>query len=187
VIHCDVPSAAEVRPSREAAYFQVTNGRCSRTASSQASLPRALGFEDAGLDLEPRQVTLLGGVGDGVDDAGDPGVDQRLGAGAGAALRVAGFEGDDRGRAARLATGGAEGGYFGVVLRVVGVKALTDRLAGRREQDAADGRVGCGTAERAVRERDGTAHRRDLVLVRHRLSLRARTQPIERRSVGRAT
>ena len=80
------------------------SGRPRRTEVSQAVVARlGLGAPAARLDLDAGRAQGVGAavagrvrVGDRVDDAGDPGLDQRLGAGAGAAGVVAGFEGDVR-------------------------------------------------------------------------------------------
>ena len=135
-----VPSAAAVRPSRVAAYFQVTCGRPSRTEVSQAALTasassarRPCSTCDAG---RAQGVGAAGGLGvrvaDGVEDAGDAGLDERLGAGAGAAGVVAGFEGDVRGAAAGPLACGFEGVDLGVRAAGPLVEALADDRARRR-------------------------------------------------------
>ena len=105
-----VPSAAATRPSSVAANFQMTNGPVladAGAASARQGAVLGLGLLDAELDVDPGRAQPvgaaageLGRVGDGDDDAGDAGGDQRVGAGAGAAGVRARLEGDDGGAAA---------------------------------------------------------------------------------------
>ncbi len=107
VIHCELRSAAATRPSRVAAYFQVTNGRPVRTACSHGSQrppAAASSAQSPATTSTPACSRTAGaagsfgvGIGDGVDDASDAGGDQRVGARAGAAGVRARFEGDHHG------------------------------------------------------------------------------------------
>ncbi len=134
------------------------------------------GFTDAELRLKARclqgfhAVAGDGGIGiaGGGDDACEPGGDQRLGAGAGAAGVIAGLEGDVGGAAfeavARVLSGFVEGDDFGVVEQVVLVPAFADDLAGAIEDDAADGGVGRGDADAAAGEFEGALHPVDVFI-----------------------
>jgi hypothetical protein len=81
-----VPSAAALRPSSVAAYFQVTNGRPVRRLVSHASSGPAgdLVGQHAGLDVDPAARSTSApppacavGVGAGHHDARDAGLEQR--------------------------------------------------------------------------------------------------------------
>ena len=135
-----VPSGAAMRPSSVEAYFHVTNGRPVRTACSQTLVDR-LGLggqharldDDAGRAQDVRAAAGLGGrVVDGVDDARDARVDDRLGARPGPAGVGAGFEGHDDRAAARAFAGALQGDHLGV--RAAGdlVVAAGDEPARRR-------------------------------------------------------
>jgi hypothetical protein len=112
-----------------------------------------------------------GGVGidGGGDDAGEAGLDERIGAGRRAAGDVAGLEGDV-GRAAANAIGRVllrlfEGDDLRVVEEVVLVPALANDLAGAVENHAADGGVGRGDADAAPREFEGALHPVEVLVV----------------------
>ena len=84
------------------------------------------------------------GIDCGDDAAGDAGGDKRVGAGSGAAVVRAGFEGNVSGCAANVvaASGSVfEGGYFGVVACVVEVCAFAEGFVAACEH-AADGWIG---------------------------------------------
>ena len=104
-----VPSAAALRPSRVVANFQVTNGRpCSigegprpverARLVARAARARPRRRRRAGWPLRPAATGLGSALGE--HDPAYAGLDQRLGARAGAAGVVARLEGDDGGRAA---------------------------------------------------------------------------------------
>src|SRR5699024_6571220 len=100
--------------------------------------------QEAGLDLDaggaqPIRPAALAyaRVRECEDHARDTGVDERLRAGAGAAGVIAGFEGDDRGRALG-AVEVAERVDLGVGGAGAVVPALGERLAGRGEDDGTD-------------------------------------------------
>jgi hypothetical protein len=93
----------------------------------------------------------LGRLGDGDDDAGDPGGEERVGARAGAAGVRAGLQGDDGGAASGPLTGLAEGGDLRVGPAGRRGGALSHRHSRRVEDHRADRRV------RARRPQDGLA------------------------------
>ncbi|CAM5381175.1 hypothetical protein SNARM312S_06099 [Streptomyces narbonensis] len=129
-------------------------------------------------------------VADRVHDPADPGLDQRLGAGAGAAGVVAGFEGDVGGAAAGQDSGLAQGVDLGVRAAGALMEAFADQVSGGVGDDAPDDGVGAGGAETACGELDGASHGGDVGLLGHRvlLPLRARTPgPVDddRERVGR--
>ena len=167
VIHCELRSAAATRPSSVAAYFHVTNGRAVRTACSQGrSAPAAASSAaepgddlDAGLFEDGLPAGSFGvGVGDRVDDPRDAGVDQRLGARAGAAGVRARFEGDHHRRAARRVTGrgrGPRSRRAGRRPRVVAPSPTS--VASGLEHDRADRRVRAGAAAHGLAEHERAA------------------------------
>ena len=89
------------------------------------------------------------GVAAGDDGAGNTGGDERVGAGRGAAMMGAGFEGDVGGGA----TGGiarcAQGVYFGVWFAGILVPAFADGNV-VFDEDAADARIGGGGVEASL-------------------------------------
>ena len=167
VIHMLVPSAAAERPSRVAAYFQMTYGQPRRIEVSQATLPASASLAAyPQVDPDPGGAQRGGaagrdrvGVGHGDDHPGDPGLDERGAAGAGAAGVVAGFQSDDGGAALGPLPGLRQGDDLGVRPAGVRVEALPHDLAVVVEQHAADHRVGAGRAEPARRQLDRTPHR----------------------------
>ncbi|GAA3478019.1 hypothetical protein GCM10018966_025490 [Streptomyces yanii] len=116
-------------------------------------------------------------VGDRVHDTADAGLDQRLGAGAGATGVVTRFEGDVGGAAAGLLACFAQGVDLGVRPAGALVEAFTGRLSFGVEDHASDDRIGAGGAESAGGERDRSAHGGGVGCGVHRvlLPLRART------------
>ena len=150
VIHLLVPSAAAARPSRLEAHFTVTHGRPSRTESSHRSRNASAWSartpettcDPGGAESVGATVHVGSGVVDRVDDPGDPGVEQCHGARSGAPDVVAGFEGDDRRRAAQQCR--IDLGHR-VDLGVRGAGALVpplgEDLTGGREDHCADAGV----------------------------------------------
>jgi hypothetical protein len=80
---------------------------------------------------------------------------------------VAGFQGDDGGAAAGPLPRLPQRADLGVGLRRAVEEALADHGAAGAEDHAADHRPRAGVAAAAGRQRDGVAHRLDLLLVRH--------------------
>lgn len=100
------------------------------------------------------------GVGGADDDAGDAGREDGVGAGRGAAVCAAGFEGDVEGGAFRgmsVAGGVAEGGDFGVGSPGASVPALADDFSAFDEQGA-DAGIGIRASEALGREGKGAPH-----------------------------
>jgi hypothetical protein len=102
------------------------------------------------------------GIDGGGDHAAQARVNQRLGAGAGAAGVVAGLKGNVGGAAAQSLTGvllgDFEGCNFGVIPQVVLVPAFASYLSRAIEENAAHGGVGRGDADAAPRQRQGVPH-----------------------------
>ena len=94
-------------------------------------------------------------------DAGDPGVDQRLGARPGATGVVARLERDDSGRASGGIAGLRQRIDLGVRRAGAAVHAGRDLAAVSSQQDAADARIGQRTPDRAGRV-ERASHRADL-------------------------
>jgi len=108
------------------------------------------------------------GVFGGDDDADDSGGDQRVGAGAGAAMVGAGFEGDvGGGTSGREASRGChfERDDLGMVAVVVEMRAFADDAVLIVDEDAAYLRVGGGKGGRLSRELESSLHE-DFVLRR---------------------
>ena len=165
-----VPSAAAERPSRVAAYFQITYGRprrgrrsarrCCRPRPRPRARPDSTSTPAARSAWPPPPPATGLGSAHGDHDPGDAGPDQRVGARAGAPGVVARLQGDHGGAAAGPLAGLGERHDLGVRAAGVRVEALADDVAGGVEQDAADDGVGAGGAEAAGGERDRAAHRR---------------------------
>ena len=123
VSHWDSPPAVAIFPSREQAALAMTQGRPVSTQWNQASFRRRASAASSPFSTgTPRDWQIfraaaghLGvGVRGGDDHPAHPGRQDRLGAGRGAALVVAGLQGDvEVGSPGRLA-GLAQGLYFGV-------------------------------------------------------------------------
>jgi len=130
-----------------------------------ALLAGAEGDADTGFLEDSEAATADEGVGvrGGDDDAADAGLNERLGAGAGAAMMGAGLEGDKGGGAADIVA--ARGGLlqrsdFGVVAVGEEVGAFTEDAgfgAGRGE-DAADGGVWAAEADGCLGEVERACH-----------------------------
>ena len=140
----------------------------------------ALGRQDAALDLDACCVQVAGAprgqrvrVGGPDDDAGDTGLEKSSRAGQGPATVVARLEGDDGGAATGRRSGCGERVDLGMNGAGAAVVALTDNRARLVEDDAAHARVRVGQGAQGG-QRQGTAHRRDLVAGGHRLSLSPR-------------
>ena len=125
---------------------------------------------DANFDFDAGSAQPLGavagdfgiGIEGGRNHALDSGGDECLGAGAGAAGVIAGFQGDVCGAAMQairwLRAGLFQGDNFGVVEEVVFMPALADHLAGRVDDDAAHGGIGRGEADAAPGEFESPLH-----------------------------
>ena len=140
---------------------------------------RGLGPEDADLDVHargPQPLEATGGGRPGVVDGDDhpthPGLDQRHGAGAGAAGVVARLEGDDGRAALRAQAGGRERRDLGVRPARALVPALADDLAAGVHDHAAHDRVGQRGRAAARGELDRARHRDPFHLGRHPYPLR---------------
>ena len=91
------------------------------------------------------------------DDTGDAGLDQCFGAGRGAAVVGAGFEGDVGGCAAGPLARHREGVDFGMGLAGTVMPAFTDHFAVLHDH-AADAGIGCGGEQPAFRQFEGAGH-----------------------------
>ena len=161
VSHCEVPSAAAMRPSRLAAAFHTTNGRAWRRPWRNTSFwRRARLTVRVELDRDAVAAELLGaarrervGVGERGDDARHACGDERIGAGAGAAGVGAGLERDVGGGAGGAVARLLERGDLGVGAPGALVPALAHDLPVAHEH-AADQRVGRDRATPTLRQRE---------------------------------
>ena len=127
--------------------------------------PRGLGRADSldhldagGAEHVAAALRLGGGIGPGEHDARDAGLDQCLGARAGAPRVTARLEGDDGGATASQVAGVGEGDGLGVRRAGSPVVPAPDQSPVRIDDDAADSGIGRTLDVRAGREFDGLPH-----------------------------
>ncbi len=161
VSHCEVPSAAAMRPSRLAAAFH-DHERAGVAQAVEEHLVLAARRSCVRVELDRDAVAAepLGaagrervGVGHGCDDARHARGDERVGAGAGTAGVGAGFEGDVGGGAGGAVARLLERGDLGVRATRTFVPALADDLPVAHEH-AADQGVGRDRATPTLRQRE---------------------------------
>jgi hypothetical protein len=145
--------------------------------------PPGFGFAGAGVDRyaggakgsKPSSSNFGIGILGGGDNSGDACVEESLGAGAGTAGEMAGFERDVSRGAAGFFTSGFERDNFGVVARVILVEALADDVAGV-DDDATYGGIRACEADAFARECEGTLHEADVVVVHWMEAVAARSE-----------
>ncbi len=167
VIHCELPSAAAVRPSRLIAVLSSANARpvarwcrygASESATASVPTPSSTSMPAARKRATPVPWTRGVWILHGDHHPGHARVDQRLGARWGVALVVAGLEGHVGGRAPGPVAGVEQGRRFGVQSTWKGAGGTaTDELAVAHD-DAADPGVRRGFEAGALGKIAGRRH-----------------------------
>ncbi len=134
--------------------------------------PPGFRFADARVDgyargakgFKPSACNFGIGILGGGDNSGDACVEESLGARAGTAREIAGFERDVSRGAAGFFTSSFERDNFGVVAPVILVEAFADDVAGVND-DATYGGIGACEADAFARDCEGALHEAVVVVV----------------------